>query len=133
MATTAQETHETFAMPFLMLAERNRAVFERMARVTQEEMLHFLNQNVERNARALERLRDCRGISGVIEVESEWLTGMVRDSIEQTQRMTKAWWQLAEKEAGNHSEAMSQAATAPVRAERKAERHQASEEKRAAA
>jgi hypothetical protein len=132
MATT-QETHETFAMPFLMLAERNRLVLEKMTRVTQEETLHFLNQNLERNLRTLERLRECRGISGVMEVETEWLTGMVRDSIEQTQRVAKVWWRLAEEESENQTEAASQGVSAPARAERKPERHQGSEEKRAAA
>ena len=132
MATTAQETHETFAVPFLMLAERNRAVLEKMARVTQEETLHFLNQNLERNAHAIERLRECKGVAGVMEVENEWITGVVRDSIEQTQRMAKLWWRVAEEEGERQSEITSQA-TAPARAERKAEGSQTSEEKRAAA
>ncbi len=132
MATTAQEPHETFAMPFLMLANRNRAALEKMARVAQEETLHFLHQNLERNVRALERLRECRGVSGVIEVENEWLTGLVCDSIEQTQRMASLWWRLAEEETEQEAESASRAA-AGARTNRKPERSHVFEDKRAAA
>lgn len=133
MATAIHETHDSLTTPFLILAERNRAVLEKMARITQEETLHTLNQNLERNVRALERLRDCHGLSGVVEIHNEWVTGVMRDSIDQTQRMAKLWWRFAEDEAQSQSEAVSQSVQAArTRTERKPERSHNSEEKRAA-
>ena len=134
MATTAQEAHDTFTMPFIILAERNRAVMEKVARVTQEETLHFLNQNLERNVHALERLRECRGVSGVMEVETEWLTGMVRDSIEQTQRVAKLWWRLAEEESEAGVQSSAEAMASSARKGREAtKRAEETDQRRAAA
>lgn len=96
MAANPQDAYRLFAGPLLSMAERNRAMFERTLRAAQEESLHVINQGLKRNARALEGLRDCRKLSDMMQVEQELFSCAISDSLEETQRLTKLWWQLAE-------------------------------------
>jgi hypothetical protein len=105
MATAAHETHELFTAPFRTLSERNRAILEKTLRTAQEETLEFFNRRLERNTRTLERLRHCDGLSGLIAIDHEWFSDAVRDSFEQTQRMTNLWWRLTEEELEAQTEA----------------------------
>ncbi|HEX3945715.1 MAG TPA: hypothetical protein VHW69_16685 [Rhizomicrobium sp.] len=105
MATAAHETHELFMAPFRTLTERNRAILEKTLRTAHEETLEFFNRRLERNTRTLERLRHCDGLSGLLAIDHEWFSDAVRDSFEQTQRMTNLWWRLTEEELDAQAEA----------------------------
>jgi len=114
MATAMHEPQEMFTAPFVTLTERNRAIMEKAVRATQEETLEFLNRSLERNVRTLERLRHCDGISELMAVDHEWFSEVVRDSFEQTQRMTKLWWRLTEDELQAEAETAKQGAKTTV-------------------
>lgn len=114
MATAMHESRELFTAPFLNFTERNRAIMEKAVRTTQEETLEFLNRSLERNVRTLERLRHCDGISELMAVDHEWFSEVMRDSFEQTQRMTKLWWRLTEDEIQAQADTARQGAKAPV-------------------
>ena len=114
MATAMHEPQEMFTAPFVTLTERNRAIMERAVRATQEETLEFLNRSLERNVRTLERLRHCDGLSELMAVDHEWFSEVMRDSFEQTQRMTKLWWRLTEEEIQAQAETAREGTKAPV-------------------
>jgi hypothetical protein len=133
MAAAAHESHELFTAPFVSLAERNRTLLERALRATQEQTLEFLNRNLERNVRTLERLRDCEGLSGLMAVEHEWFADIMRDSFEQTQRVAKLWWRIAEQEMDTQAEAAHDASKSQAAALGRNGRAQKSNEHRAAA
>ena len=114
MATAMHEPQEMFTAPFVTLTERNRAIMERAVRATQEETLEFLNRSLERNVRTLERLRHCDGLSELMAVDHKWFSEVMRDSFEQTQRMTKLWWRLTEEEIQAQAETAKEGTKAPV-------------------
>jgi len=114
MATAMHEPQEMFTAPFVTLTERNRAIMEKAVRATQEETLEFLNRSLERNVRTLERLRHCDGLSELMAVDHEWFSEVMRDSFEQTQRMTKLWWRLTEEEIQAQAETAREGTKAPV-------------------
>jgi len=104
MAMHTQENRDMFGLPFLALTERNRTALERTMRVAHQETLHFLNKTLQHNVDALEGLRKCRGLPGLMAVEHEWMSCVMRDSMEQTQRMAKVWWEFAEEEIETQAE-----------------------------
>jgi hypothetical protein len=104
MAMHMQDTREMFGVPLLALTERNRTALERTMRVAHHETLHFLNKTLQHNVDALEGLRKCRGLPGLMAVEHEWMSCVMRDSMEQTQRMAKVWWEFAEEEIETQAE-----------------------------
>ncbi|HEY4116175.1 MAG TPA: hypothetical protein VGM17_19110 [Rhizomicrobium sp.] len=112
MATAVHESHEVFTAPFVNFTERNRTILEKAVRATHEETLEFLNRNLERNVRTLERLRHCDGISELMAVDHEWFSNVMRDSFEHTQRMTQLWWRLTEEELDTQAETVREEANA---------------------
>lgn len=95
MATNAPDAYGLFARPLFTMAECNRALFEGTVRATREESLRFVNQGLERNARALEALRDCDGLSDIMAVDRDLIAATISDSIEGSQRLAKLLWVIA--------------------------------------
>jgi hypothetical protein len=126
MATAVHEPHELLTAPFFTFTERNRAMLEKAVRTTQEETLEFLNRNLERNVKTLERLRHCDGVSELMAVDHQWFSDVMRDSFEHTQRVAKMWWRLTEEELDAQADTARQEANASAAVARR----QVSEPKR---
>jgi hypothetical protein len=108
-ATQLPEPNGAFAGPFVKLAERNRALFERTLHAAQEESLRAMQRRLERNARALEDMCSADGIGALMAVEQNWLMGALQDSLEDTKRMATFWLRVAGEERETESGALDEA------------------------
>lgn len=105
MIATASDNFAPFMGPLMKLMDQNRALLEKSVRMVHEESLQFVNRRLERNAHALEQLKDCQGLSGLLTIEQEWLADSLRDYLEQSQKIAQTFFQMTEEETTNAREA----------------------------
>jgi hypothetical protein len=67
--------------------DRNRAVAQTLMRAMHDESMRFVNTRMEHTARAIERGRDCQGLSALITLQQEWLLEVARDYAELNRRL----------------------------------------------
>ena len=72
---------------FVAAMEHNTAMIEKMMHAMQEEALRFVNQRLECTGRALEGLRNCEGLTGMMAVHNEYIVGMARDYLDGSRRI----------------------------------------------
>ena len=101
--THESETLASLNGSFIKMMEWNRDRFEEMFKKTQEEQLRFVNKRLERTSRALEKLRECQGISGLIATEQQWIVDTARDYFENAERVGGIFRELAQKNADEAS------------------------------
>lgn len=104
--THASQTLSTLSGSFLKLMERNREKLEEIVRKTHEEQLRFVNRRLECTGHALESMRDCHGLSGLIAAEQQWMLDMTRDYIEGAERFGGMFREIAERGADELTQGM---------------------------
>lgn len=72
-------------------AERQRVLFQDMTHFAKDESLRFMNQRLERNGAALDKLQNCQGLPGLFGVQQEWLRDLMQDYMSQTMRLAGAF------------------------------------------
>jgi hypothetical protein len=65
---------------------------------------------LEHTSRALERSRECQGLSSLLTLQHEWLMDVARDYIELNKRFSDVVQEIAVQPAANASEVMAEAA-----------------------
>jgi len=101
--THESETLATMNGSFVKMMEWNRDKFEEIFRKAHEEQLRFVNKRLERTSRALESLRDCQGLSGLIATEQQWIVDTARDYFENAERFGSIFRDMAQKNADEAS------------------------------
>jgi hypothetical protein len=121
-----------FNKPIAKVMDQNRMMFQKMLHAMQEESLRFVNRRLECTSRAIEHSRDCRGVTGLMTVQQEYLMDLARDYAEQTRRLTDLLRELAEDGTAQFSE-VAHAVTEPARAMSRSFENRGKSEERAAA
>jgi hypothetical protein len=68
------------------VVEHNKLLMEKMVHAMHEESLRFVNHRLECTGKALEGLRDCEGVAGMVAVQNEYLFAIARDYLEGSRR-----------------------------------------------
>src|ERR1051325_5614570 len=68
-------------------AESQRQLAQEMSVFAKDESLRFANLRLERNGSTLDKLQNCHGIPGLINVQQEWLRDFLQDYSSQSMRM----------------------------------------------
>lgn len=116
---------DAFNGPLARMIDHNRAVFQKMLSAMQEESLRFVNRRLEHTGRALENYRDCQGVTGLMNVQQEFLMDLARNYAEQTRRFADLVRELAGDGAAGLTEAASESVRVTRRAEHEAEQRSA--------
>lgn len=81
---------------FLLKAiDRNRAIAQHLMHTMQEESLRFVNLRLERTSQALEKGRECQGVSDLITLQHNWLLDVARDYAELNKRFGEVLQEMA--------------------------------------
>jgi hypothetical protein len=94
-----------FDSPLGKVVEHNRLVLEKLTHAMQEESLRFVNHRLECTGRALEGLRNCEGVTGMMAVHNEYLVGVAQDYLEGSRRFGEILRELAFSGAREATEA----------------------------
>ncbi len=95
-SNNTSEQLSTVAVSFGKVVEHNRELCEKIFRSAHEESLRLLNNRLERDARALEAMRDSTSLSDLLTAQQEWLHESTRDYFEQMHKLSGLFWQLGE-------------------------------------
>ncbi len=95
-SSNATEQLSTIAATFGKVMEHNRALCEKMFRSAQEESLHLIQRRLERDAQALEAMRDSKSLSDVISAQQDWLEESTREYFAQMQKLGGLFRELGE-------------------------------------
>ena len=76
--------------------DQNRMLFSEMARFTNRESTHFVQQQVRRATHAVALFEQRRGLDGLIDAQQAWLNGMMRDFADQTVRYAEMFRTVTE-------------------------------------
>ena len=71
-------------------AESQRQLAQEMSVFAKDESLRVANLRLERNGSTLDKLQNCHGIPGLINVQQEWLRDFLQDYSSQSMRMMGA-------------------------------------------
>lgn len=82
----AGETLGSINASLFKVIDQNRTIAQEMMRALQEQSLRFVNLRLEHTGRAIERSRDCHGLSELVAIQHEWMMDIARDYAEMTQR-----------------------------------------------
>ena len=99
MTDHARDTFSSMNESVLKALEQNRAIMHNMVRALQEESLNFVNLRLQHNGRAIERSRECRGVSELLDLQHQWFMDVTHDYAEMTKRFGEVW-----REASNEAE-----------------------------
>ncbi len=113
---TAQETLSGVNNTFMKAVDQNRTIVQNLMRAMQEESLRFVNMRFEHTSRAIERSRECQGLSGLISLQQDWMMDAARDFAEFNRRFGEVLHEVAEHGVEN----MHDLTTDAVRAQKSA-------------
>ena len=66
--------------------KRTQAAFEDGMRTLSDEALHFMRERLDHSSEAVNKLRECKDIPGLLSVQQKWFTDMARDYYEESVR-----------------------------------------------
>ncbi len=79
LTENATNAFATVNTSLIKAIDQNRAIVQNWMRAMQEESLRFMNVRLEHASRAIERSRECEGISALIALQHDWLVDIARD------------------------------------------------------
>jgi len=86
---------------FMKAIDQNRSIVQHLIRAMQEESLRFVNMRFEHTTRAIERSRECQGLSGLISLQQDWMMDAARDFAEFNKRFGEVLHDVAEHGVDN--------------------------------
>jgi hypothetical protein len=86
IGNAAQESLNAVRNSLTLAFDRNRAIAQKMARGMHDVSLEFLNARLERAGHAIERGRECQGVSEFMSLQRDWLVDAARDYVDLTKR-----------------------------------------------
>jgi hypothetical protein len=111
----AAHAHDTIAHvnnSMMKALEQNRAILQHLVHAMQEESLRFVNNRFEHTSHAIERSRECQGLSGLITLQQDWLMDVARDYAEMNKRLGEVLREMTEHGAHQLHELGAEAARA---------------------
>jgi hypothetical protein len=96
MSSNASEQLSTIAVSLGKVVEHNRELCAKMFQSAQEESLRVINGRLERDAKALEAMRDSKSLSDLLSAQQDWLHESTRDYFDQMHKLSGLFWQLGE-------------------------------------
>lgn len=110
MQKSAKSAFDVFSGPVARMMDHNWSLFQRTLQAMQEESLRLFNRRLEHTSHIIENSRDFQGISGLMQLQQEWLIDCARDYSEQATRFARLFGELAvdstERFAAASSEAL---------------------------
>lgn len=122
MTDHARDTFTTVNNSMLKALEQNRVITQNLFKAMQEESLRFMNTRLEHNSRAVEKSRECQGISQLITLQHDWLMDIARDYAELNKRFGEVLHEMTEQTAEHVSDMVADASRVTQKTEAAAER-----------
>jgi hypothetical protein len=85
-AKSGFETFDILSGPMARIMGQNWSLFQKTVQAMQEESLHFFNRRLEHTSQIMENSRDLPGVSGLMQLQQEWMLDLARDYSEQATR-----------------------------------------------
>lgn len=102
---------DTFGMltgPMARIMEHNWSMFHRTVLTMQDESLRFFNRRLEHASTIMENSRDVHGVSGLMQLQQEWIVDCARDYSEQATRFAQLMRDIAVNSTERLAEASSE-------------------------
>ncbi|HEX3431461.1 MAG TPA: hypothetical protein VHT03_11300 [Rhizomicrobium sp.] len=109
MQKNAKSALDVFSGPMARIMDHNWSLFQRTLHAMQEESLRLFNRRLEHTSQIIENSRDFQGISGLMQLQQEWLIDCARDYSEQATRFAKLFGEMAVDSTERFAEASSEA------------------------
>ena len=115
MQKSARSAFDVFSGPMARVMDHNFSLFQKTMQAMQEESLNFFNRRLEHTTHIIENSRDFQGVSGLMQLQQEWVLELARDYSEQATRFAQLMRDIAvdstERFAEASTEAMERAET----------------------
>jgi hypothetical protein len=85
-AQSAFNAFDIFSGPMARIMDHNWSLFQKTVQTMQEESLRFFNRRLEHTSHVMENSRDFQGVSGLMQLQHEWMLDLARDCSEQATR-----------------------------------------------
>jgi hypothetical protein len=131
MQNSARSAFDMFSGPMARILDQNFSLFQKTVQTMQEESLRFFNRRLEHTSHVIENSRDFQGVSGLMQLQQEWMLDLARDCSEQATRFAQLMRDMVVDSTERLAEASSEALERSDR-ETEEEEYEA-EERRAAA
>jgi len=95
MQRNSRSAFDMFRGPMARMLDYNFSLFQKTVQTMQEESLHFFNQRLEHTTRAIESSRDFQGVSGLMQLQQEWMLELAHDCSEHATRFAQMMRDLA--------------------------------------
>jgi hypothetical protein len=89
------DTFDILSGPVARVMNQNWSLFQKTVQAMHEESLHFFNRRLEHTSQIMENSRDLQGVSGLMQLQHEWMRDLARDYSEQTTRFANLIRHLA--------------------------------------
>ncbi|HTW36092.1 MAG TPA: hypothetical protein VMD53_15845 [Rhizomicrobium sp.] len=122
MTDHARDTFTTVNNSLMKALDQNRLITQNLMKAVQEESLRFMNTRLEHTSRAVEKSRECQGISQLIMLQHDWLMDIARDYAELNKRFGEVLHEMTEQTADHASDLVADASRVAQKAESANER-----------
>src|SRR5580698_10331137 len=122
MTDHARETFASVNNSVMKALEQNRVITQNLMKGMQEESLRFMNTRLEHTSRAMEKSRECQGISQLMALQHDWLMDVARDYAELNKRFGEVLHEMTEQSAEHASDMVADASRMVQKNENAAER-----------
>lgn len=95
MQKSARSAFDVFSGPMARMMDQNFSLFQRTVQTVQEESLRFFNRRMEHTSHIIENSRDFQGVSGLMQLQQEWMLELARDCSEQATRFAHLMREIA--------------------------------------
>ena len=95
MQRSARSAFDIFSGPMARIMDQNFSLFQKTVQAMQEESLRFFNRRLEHTSHVIENSRDFQGVSGLMQLQQEWLMDCARDYSEQATRFAQLMREMA--------------------------------------
>jgi len=92
---SAFDTIGMFSGPMARIMDHNWSLFHKTVQAMQEESLRFFNRRLEHTSHIMENSGDLQGVSGLMQLQQEWMLDLARDCSEQATRFAQLMRDLA--------------------------------------
>jgi len=105
MQKSAPSAFDMFSGPMARIMDQNFSLFQKTVQTMHEESLRFFNRRLEHTSHIIENGRDFQGVSGLMQLQQEWMLELARDYSEQATRFAQLMRDLAVNSTEHFAEA----------------------------
>jgi hypothetical protein len=108
MQRRARSAFDVFSGPMARIMDQNFSLFQRTVQAMHEESLRFVNRRLEHTNHFMETSRDFQGVSGLMQLQQQWMLDLARDCSEQATRFAEMMREIAIDSTEHLTEAASE-------------------------